>query len=234
MPGGAGSPSGIKGPGRFHFRKRRCNVSALDRPPTIRTERDRRCSPFSRLAHQCPDLDRRPLRQGGRATQTVVLRERGAKFRDDPELPESRATSEGRILVVDDESAIRMICRVNLESAGFETLEAGDGETAFSLAQSEQPDLILLDIMLPGIDGLEVAERLAAASETREIPIVFLTARSAAPDELRGHEAGGVAYIPKPFDPVSLTETVAAVLERTRLGERDELRREWKRSLSAD
>ncbi|HEU5065372.1 MAG TPA: response regulator [Gaiellaceae bacterium] len=156
------------------------------------------------------------------------------RFRYDPKLPEGRATSEGTILVVDDESAIRLICRVNLESAGFETLEAGDGETAFSLAQTEQPDLILLDIMLPGIDGLEVAERLSAAPETRQIPIIFLTARSTAPDEWRGHEAGGVAYIAKPFDPISLTETVAAVLSRTQLGERDELRREWERSLSID
>jgi two-component system alkaline phosphatase synthesis response regulator PhoP len=156
------------------------------------------------------------------------------RFRDDPKLPEDRATSEGKILVVDDESTIRLICRVNLESAGFEALEADDGETAFSLAKSEQPDLILLDIMLPGIDGLEVAERLSAAPETREIPIVFLTARSTAPDELRGHEAGGVAYIAKPFDPISMTETVTAVLTRTRRGERDELRREWERSLSTD
>lgn len=149
-------------------------------------------------------------------------------------MPEGRATSEGRILVVDDESAIRLICRVNLNSAGFKTLEAVDGETGVSLAHSEQPDLILLDIMLPGMDGLKVAERLSAAPETREIPIIFLTARSTAPDELRGHEAGGVAYIAKPFDPILLTETVAAVLRRTRRGERDELRREWGQSLSTD
>jgi DNA-binding response OmpR family regulator len=164
----------------------------------------------------------------------VVLRELGARYRDDPKLPEGRAASEGRILVVDDESAIRLICRVNLESAGFQMLEAADGETALSLARSEQPDLILLDVMLPGTNGLEVAERLSAAPETREIPVVFLTARSTAPDELRGHEAGGVAYIAKPFDPISLTETVAAVLRRTRRGERDELRREWEQSLSTE
>jgi CheY-like chemotaxis protein len=206
----------------------------LSRPSTIRAERDRRGSPVSLLRHQRQDLDRRPLRQAGPAKQTVVIRELGARYREDPKSPDARATGNGRILVVDDESAIRLICRVNLETAGFETLEAGDGETAFSLAQSEQPDLILLDIMLPGIDGLEVAQRLAAAPETREIPVVFLTARAAAPDELRGHEAGGVAYIGKPFDPASLTETIAAVLERTRLGERDELRREWEQSLSGD
>jgi CheY-like chemotaxis protein len=202
----------------------------LSRSRGIRTERDRRRGPRAR----CEDLDRRLLRHAGRATQSLVPREPGTRFRDDPKLPENHATGEGRILVVDDESAIRLICRVNLESAGFETLEAGDGETAFSLALSERPDLILLDIMLPGIDGLEVAERLAAATETRQIPIIFLTARSTTPDELRGHEAGGVAYIAKPFDPTSLTETVAAVLTRTRRGERDELRREWERSLSTE
>ena len=113
-------------------------------------------------------------------------------------------------------------------------LEAADGESALSLARSEQPDLILLDVMLPGTDGLEVAQRLSAAPETREIPVVFVTARSTAPDELRGHEAGGVAYVAKPFDPIALTETVAAVLGRTRRGERDELRREWERSLSTE
>ena len=148
--------------------------------------------------------------------------------------PGGRGTGEGRILVVDDENAIRLICRVNLDSAGFDVLEAGDGETALSVARKERPDLILLDIMLPGLDGWEVAEGLAEMPETHDIPIVFLTARATAPDELRGHEAGGVAYIAKPFDPILMTETVAAVLRRMRRGERDELRREWERSLSAD
>jgi CheY-like chemotaxis protein len=207
---------------------------ALSRSREIRAETDRRGNSLSCLRDRRQDLDRRLLRHSGRATQTLVLRELGARFRDDPTMPEGRSTSEGRILVVDDESAIRLICRVNLNSAGFKTLEAGDGETGVSLAHSEQPDLILLDIMLPGMDGLKVAERLSAAPETREIPIIFLTARSTAPDELRGHEAGGVAYIAKPFDPTFLTETVAAVLRRTRRGERDELRREWGQSLSTD
>jgi CheY-like chemotaxis protein len=200
----------------------------------MRTERSHRGNPQSCLRARHQDLDRRLLRQSGRATQTLVLRELGTRFRDAPTLPDGRGTSGGRILVVDDESAIRLICSVNLDSAGFETFEAGDGETAVLLAQTEQPDLILLDVMLPGMDGLEVAERLAAAPETRGIPIIFLTARATAPDELRGHEAGGVAYIAKPFDPTFLTETVAAVLRRTRRGERDKLRREWEQSLSTD
>jgi DNA-binding response OmpR family regulator len=85
--------------------------------------------------------------------------------------------------------------------------------------------------MLPGLDGWEVAARLRETPETREIPIVFLTARSAATDEVHGHAAGGVGYISKPFDPAELTRTVSATLQRVRRGERDQLRREWGRSL---
>lgn len=139
-----------------------------------------------------------------------------------------------RILIVDDESAIRLVCRLNLDSAGFETLEAADGETALALARSEQPDLILLDIMLPGIDGWGVAEELAASAETREIPILFLSARSDRADEERGHEVGGLGYITKPFDPEALIDRVRDVLERTRRGERQAVRNEWKERLRPD
>ena len=164
----------------------------------------------------------------------MVLGELGSRFRDDPEVPRNPGANEGRILVVDDESALRLVCRVNLDSVGFDVLEAGDGETALSLARTETPDLILLDVMLPGLDGWEVAEKLAQLPETREIPIVFLTARSAASDELRGHAVGGVGYIAKPFDPAALSQTVTTVLRRVRRGERDEVRREWARSLPCD
>jgi two-component system, OmpR family, alkaline phosphatase synthesis response regulator PhoP len=155
----------------------------------------------------------------------------GTRYRDDPRAPGAGSTSEGRILVVDDEASIRLICRVNLDASGFEVLEAEDGETALSMARNERPDLILLDVMLPGIDGWEVAEELSELSETREIPIVFITARSAAPDELRSHAVGGVGYITKPFDPSHLSETVTRVVQRMRRGERDQLRREWKQAL---
>jgi DNA-binding response OmpR family regulator len=141
---------------------------------------------------------------------------------------------EQRVLVVDDESAIRLLCRVNLDSAGFETIEAGDGETALALARSERPDLILLDVMLPGLDGWGVAQKLAEMPETRGIPIVFLTARSAASDEVQAHAVGGVGYITKPFDPAELSQIVTATIERVRRGERDKIRREWGRSSSGD
>jgi DNA-binding response OmpR family regulator len=153
------------------------------------------------------------------------------RYRDDPRAPGTSSTSEVRILVVDDEPSIRLICRVNLDASGFEVLEAEDGETALSIARREQPDLILLDVMLPGIDGWEVAEELSEMAETREIPIVFITARSAAPDELRSHAVGGVAYIGKPFDPRLLSETVTRVVQRIRRGERDQLRHEWEQVL---
>jgi DNA-binding response OmpR family regulator len=164
----------------------------------------------------------------------VLLGELGTRFRNDPRSPGSRSTGEQRILVVDDESAIRLLCRVNLDSAGFETIEAGDGETAVALARSERPDLILLDVMLPGRNGWEVARKLAEMPETRSIPIVFLTARVAEPDEVQAHAVGGIGYITKPFDPAELVQTVAATLQRVRRGERDRMRREWVRSISRD
>jgi len=135
------------------------------------------------------------------------------------------------VLIVDDESAIRLICRLNLGSSGFSTLEAADGDGAVAAARSEQPDLILLDVMLPLKDGWQVAEELAAVDETRDIPILFLSARSDRMDESRGYELGGVGYITKPFDPNEMTERVRDILDRVRRGERKELRGEWGKRL---
>jgi len=139
----------------------------------------------------------------------------------------ARGAAHGRVLIVDDEQAIRLICRVNLRSAGFDTLEASDGEAALALARAERPDLILLDVMLPAVDGWRVAEELAASEDTREIPIVFLSARSEPADEHRGHELGGVGYIKKPFDATALPDVVAHTIDRVRRGEREAVRREW-------
>src|SRR5581483_9877104 len=93
---------------------------------------------------------------------------------------------------------------INLRVAGMNVFEAATGEEAIELARRERPDVVLLDVMMPGLDGWEVAEQLANEAETREIPIVFLTARAAAEDRRRGHAAGGVGYVVKPFDPLSL------------------------------
>jgi two-component system, OmpR family, alkaline phosphatase synthesis response regulator PhoP len=190
----------------------------LNRSRGIRIERDRTRRPRPRLG------DRRPA-------EISILVELGSRFRNDPRSPGSRSIGEQRILIVDDESAIRLICRVNLESAGFEAIEAGDGETALAVARSERPDLILLDVMLPGLDGWEVAATLRETPETRDIPIIFLTARTSTTDEVHGHAVGGVGYISKPFDPAELTQMVSATLQRVRRGERDQMRREWGRSI---
>ncbi len=139
----------------------------------------------------------------------------------------ARGAAAGRVLIVDDEQAIRLICRVNLRSAGFDTLEASDGEAALALARAERPDLILLDIMLPAVDGWRVAEELGSSEDTREIPIVFLSARSEPADEQRGHELGGLGYITKPFDAAALPDVVGHTIDRLRRGERGAVRREW-------
>jgi two-component system alkaline phosphatase synthesis response regulator PhoP len=131
-----------------------------------------------------------------------------------------------RVLIIDDEAPIRLLCRVNLEAEGIEVLEAGDGPTGLELARSALPDLVLLDVMMPGIDGWAVAEELLDDDATDGIPIIFLTARAEFRDRARGLDIGGVDYITKPFNPVDLAPLVRRLLDRLSRGERDELRRE--------
>jgi CheY-like chemotaxis protein len=130
------------------------------------------------------------------------------------------------VLVVDDEASIRLLCRVNLRLEEIDTEEAADGTTALRLARELRPDLVLLDVMMPQIDGWEVAAQLAADKATRDIPVVFLTARAESADFLRGYELGAVGYVSKPFDPTALGSTLHDVLARLSRGERDALRRE--------
>jgi two-component system phosphate regulon response regulator PhoB len=137
-----------------------------------------------------------------------------------------RAKPSPLVLVVDDEQAIRAICRVNLEGDGFSVLEAKDGEEALATIRGQRPSLVLLDVMMPGVDGWSVAERLAEDDRTRDIPVVFLSARAADEDRLHAQELGAVGYVVKPFDPVELAAVVRDVLERVARGERDELNRE--------
>jgi two-component system alkaline phosphatase synthesis response regulator PhoP len=131
-----------------------------------------------------------------------------------------------RVLIIDDEAPIRLLCRVNLEAEGIDVLEAGDGPTGLELARSALPDLVLLDVMMPGIDGWAVAEELLDDDATDGIPIIFLTARAEFRDRARGLDIGGVDYITKPFNPVDLAPLVRRLLDRLSRGERDELRRE--------
>ncbi|HEY3182304.1 MAG TPA: response regulator [Gaiellaceae bacterium] len=131
-----------------------------------------------------------------------------------------------RVLVIDDEAPIRLLCRVNLEAEKMEVLEAADGPSGLEKARSETPDVILLDVMMPGLDGWRVAEELLDDARTRSIPIVFLTARAELRDRARGIDLGGVDYVTKPFNPVELAPLVRDVLARVEQGEREELRRE--------
>ena len=131
-----------------------------------------------------------------------------------------------RILVVDDEAPIRLLCRVNLEAEGMEVLEAAEGRTGLELARPSGPDAVLLDVMMPGLDGWRVAEALLDDPATADIPIVFLTARAEFRDRARGLDIGGVDYITKPFNPVELAPLVYDLLGRIERGERDELKRE--------
>ncbi|MDP9283435.1 MAG: response regulator [Actinomycetota bacterium] len=131
-----------------------------------------------------------------------------------------------RVLVIDDEAPIRLLCRVNLEAEGMEVLEAADGPSGLEKARSETPDVILLDVMMPGLDGWRVAEELLDDGRTDAIPIVFLTARAELRDRARGIDLGGVDYVTKPFNPVELAPLVRELTARVERGERDDLRRE--------
>jgi DNA-binding response OmpR family regulator len=130
-----------------------------------------------------------------------------------------------RILVIDDEAPIRLLCRVNLEAAGMEVQEAADGVVGLAAAQEELPDAILLDVMMPGMDGWQVLQGLLEDERTQEIPIVFLTARAELRDQARGLELGGVDYVTKPFNPLELAPLVEDLLERASRGESQDLRR---------
>ncbi|MDX6427090.1 MAG: hypothetical protein QOD52_2495 [Gaiellaceae bacterium] len=131
-----------------------------------------------------------------------------------------------RVLVIDDEAPIRLLCRVNLEAEGMEVLEAADGPSGLETARAEIPDVILLDVMMPGLDGWRVAEELLDDERTQAIPIVFLTARAELRDRARGIDLGGVDYVTKPFNPVELAPLVRSLLTRVSAGERDDVRRE--------
>jgi len=130
-----------------------------------------------------------------------------------------------RVLVIDDEAPIRLLCRVNLEAAGMEIIEAEDGPSGLEAARSERPDAILLDVMMPGMDGWQVLEELLDDERTNDIPIIFLTARAEVRDQARGLELGGVDYITKPFSPVDLAPLVENLLERVQRGEGQDIRR---------
>ena len=113
-----------------------------------------------------------------------------------------------RILVIEDEKNISHLLKAILEKRGFEVLQAFDGKEGIEASKKEKPDLIILDVMMPSMDGFEVAVRLKKLKETGSIPIIMLSSAAQIKDRIRGIESGAAAYITKPFDKNELTAKV--------------------------
>ncbi len=122
------------------------------------------------------------------------------------------------VLVVEDEDALATLLQYNLEKEGYAVSVAGDGEEALLLVDERQPDLVVLDWMLPKVSGIEVCRRLRSRPETRNVPIIILTARGEETDRIRGLDTGADDYVVKPFSMIELTARIRAVLRRIRPG----------------
>ncbi|HEY8725965.1 MAG TPA: response regulator [Gaiellaceae bacterium] len=122
--------------------------------------------------------------------------------------------TEPLVLVADDEEDIRALVAFRLERAGYEVITAADGAEALTLATTRLPDLVVLDMMMPKATGLEVTRSLRGQDETKDIPVILLTARAQEADVARGFEAGVDDYVKKPFSPQDLQLRVQALLER--------------------
>jgi DNA-binding response OmpR family regulator len=118
------------------------------------------------------------------------------------------------VLVADDEEDIRVLVAFRLKRAGYEVITAADGAEALTLATTRLPDLVVLDMMMPKATGLEVTRSLRGQDETKDIPVILLTARAQEADVARGIEAGADDYVKKPFSPQDLQLRVQALLER--------------------
>lgn len=117
------------------------------------------------------------------------------------------------ILLVDDEPHVLEVLRVTLEDLGFRLIEAQDGPGALEMAKQENPDLVVLDVMLPSMSGLEVCRALKESSQTEGMPVIMLTARSEEEDAKAGYEAGADRYLTKPFSPLTLLTEVVKLLK---------------------
>jgi two-component system phosphate regulon response regulator PhoB len=120
------------------------------------------------------------------------------------------------VLVVEDEDALATLLHYNLDKEGYQVAVAADGEEALTLASERAPDLVILDWMLPKVSGIEVCRRLRGRTETRNVPIIMLTARGEESDRIRGLDTGADDYVVKPFSMVELTARVRAVMRRIR------------------
>ena len=116
-----------------------------------------------------------------------------------------------RVLVIDDEPDVLMLCRVNLELAGHEVVEAGSGEAGLELARTERPDVVVLDVMLPARDGFQILGDLSIERDLADVPVILLTAKTLVEDRLAGWRAGCTEFMSKPFSPNELVETVGRV-----------------------
>jgi CheY-like chemotaxis protein len=114
-----------------------------------------------------------------------------------------------KILVVDDEARVREMIEFRLRLFGYEVVQAANGREALSVASSEKPDLVLLDVMMPELDGFQVCSRLKQDEATKAIPVVMLTAKAEAKDVTKAFESGAADYVVKPYDPVVLQQKVA-------------------------
>lgn len=123
-----------------------------------------------------------------------------------------------KVLLVDDEENIRIMVRFNLEKSGYEVIEAGDGKEALRLVTAKHPEIVILDLMLPGIDGLEVCRSLKSNPQTAALPIIMLTAKSDEIDRVIGLELGADDYLTKPFSQRELLARIKAVLRRSKPG----------------
>ena len=121
-----------------------------------------------------------------------------------------------RILVVEDEEALSALLEYNLSKEGFDIRLSTDGEDALLLVEEDRPDLVVLDWMLPGLSGIEVCRRIRAQADTRDTPVIMLTARSDEEDRIRGLDTGADDYLTKPFSVPELTARVRALLRRSR------------------
>lgn len=125
-----------------------------------------------------------------------------------------------KVLVVDDEPDVLLLCRVNLEFEGYTVIDAQDGEQALEKVRLEKPDIILLDVMMPGMDGWEVLASLKEDPTTREIPVVMLTAKVRELDQIHGLTQGAIDYVNKPFNPIALSRTIREALQARNSDER--------------
>jgi DNA-binding response OmpR family regulator len=130
-----------------------------------------------------------------------------------------------RILVIDDEPGMVEIVRINLEWEGYEVSEASNGLEGLEKTLTEQPNLVILDVMMPEMDGWEVLEHIEAHPQTAGLPVIMLTVKSDESDIIYGLEKGAIEYVTKPFDPAQLSEKIKLLLEQSDRRSREARRR---------